>query len=367
MRNRLVCSTLLATFLFASGASAQSKTAIAEDLYNKGKAALDAGQVSEACKKFAESQRLDPATGTLFALATCHEKEGKSASAWGEFLEVAELYKKAGKTERETAAREAAGRLEKSLIRLTLSMSDRPKGVELKLDGNSLSDGILGSAVPVDPGDHTLIVTAPGKKPWEHAFKIEKSAANTKLDIPALVDLPPEEKKAPGEPQIIVQRVGSEDDPGQARRTVGWLTIGGGVLLGGVALAVDLGVALPKAKEASDDKDKPEFNGPIAETIKAADNGLGSCDTVFAKATDLQKQAGGVAFVQSTCDKYKSARSLVTVSAILGIAGGVAVVTGVVLVLTSFGKAEPKEKKATNGVKLTPLFGPTNIGLAGTF
>lgn len=369
MRNRLVFSTLLGTFLLTSVASAQSKTAIAEDLYNKGKAALDLGQVSEACKKFGESQRLDPATGTLFALATCHEKEGKSASAWGEFLEVAELYKKAGKTERETAAREAATRLEKTLIRITLTMPDRPKGVEIKLDGNSLSDGILGSAVPVDPGDHTLIVSAPGKKPWEHAFKIDKATANTKLDIPALVDLPPEEK--PAGPQIIVQRVGNEDDPGAARRTIGWLTLGGGVVLGGVALALELGVALPKAQSAIDAKDgkvpdKP-FEGPIADAIKGNDAGLGSCDAAFAKAAAADVTSTNGKNVRETCDRYQSAKSLETINIVMGVVGGVAIVTGIVLVATSFGgKPEAKEKKA-NGVKLTPLFGPTSLGLAGTF
>ena len=367
MRNRLVFSTLLGTVLFASAASAQSKTAIAEDLYNKGKEALDLGRVSEACKKFGESQRVDPATGTLFALATCHEKEGKSASAWGEFLEVAELYKKAGKTERETAAREAASRLEKTLIRLTLTMPDRPKAVEIKLDGNSLSDGILGSALPVDPGEHTLIVSAPGKKPWEHAFKIDKATANTKLDIPALADLPPEEKQGP---QVIVQNVGSEDDPGAVRRTVGWLTLGGGVVLGGVAAALQFGVASPKAQSAIDEKNGTvtgvTFAGAIGNAIAANPSGLDSCDDEFASASDAQRDEQAAVPVRKTCDKYQSAKSLQTLNIVMGVVGGVAVVTGIVLVVTSFGgKSQPKEKKA--GLQLTPLFGPTSVGLAGTF
>lgn len=362
MRNTLVFSTLLATILLSAGASAQSKTAIAEELYNKGKAALDAGQISEACKKFGESQRLDPATGTLFALATCHEKEGKSASAWGEFIEVAELYKKAGKADREAAARDAASRLEKALIRITLTMPNRPKDVEIKLDGTSLSDGILGSAIPVDPGEHNLVVTAAGKKPYEQAFKIDKGTANTKVEIPALVDLPPEAKTPPPPPNTVVVQP-PQDDPGAARRTIGWLTLGGGVVIGGVGLALELGSVLPKAKEAKDEKDK--LAGPIGDYIKSASNGLGSCDDAMAKFPNLVNSDNGKA-ATATCDKYKSAKSLETVNIVLGVVGGVAVVTGIVLIVTSFG-SKPEPKKAASTFTLTPLVGPTSAGLAGTF
>jgi formylglycine-generating enzyme required for sulfatase activity len=68
----------------------QADALAAESLFREAKDLVTGGKTAEACPKFAESQRLDPQIGTLLYLATCHSQEGKSATAWAEFLQAAD-------------------------------------------------------------------------------------------------------------------------------------------------------------------------------------------------------------------------------------------------------------------------------------
>ncbi len=179
----------------APAAAQSADSAASETLFRDGKRLLDQRDFAHACPKLAESFRLEPATGTLLALARCHEGEGKIASAWAEYADAAARARREGRPDREQAAQQWAASLEPKLSTLTISVPEvvaKTVGLEVKRDGISVGVAAWGTAVPVDPGDHVIEVTATGKKPWTMSITIRTPASREKLGIPALEDAPQE-------------------------------------------------------------------------------------------------------------------------------------------------------------------------------
>src|SRR5262249_27864656 len=151
-----------------------------------GRALMEARRFAEACPKLAESQRVDPHIGTLLNLAACHELQGRTATAWAEYTEARAQAARTGRADRETFAREHAQSLEPKLSRVVVR-ADRPiDGLQVDIDGAALGAGVLGTALPVDPGHHVLRATAPGHAPWSTSFDAASGPATQTVGIPAL-------------------------------------------------------------------------------------------------------------------------------------------------------------------------------------
>lgn len=170
-----------------------TRRAAAEALFDEGKWLMDEGRYSEACPKFAESQRLDAGVGTLLNLADCLEKVGRTASAWAEFRAAAYAAREKGQVERETVARERAAALEPRLARLVITApwAEKVQDLEIRKDGQPLGRALWGTAVPVDPGKHVVEAMAEGKRPYRVEVEVpEGEATRVTTAIPELADVP---------------------------------------------------------------------------------------------------------------------------------------------------------------------------------
>jgi len=161
----------------------------AQALFDDARRLMAEKHYAEACPKLEESQRLDPGVGTLLNLAECQAQMGRTASAWANFLEAAYQAKAVGQTKRENTARARASLLEGRLSRLTILAADGSK-VEIKRDGAAVATSLLGTAVPVDPGEHTVSASAPGKSPWKTVINVGAAADQVAVSVPALEDEP---------------------------------------------------------------------------------------------------------------------------------------------------------------------------------
>lgn len=181
---------------FGAPALAQDATSrdplAAEALFERGKQLMDRGKTAEACAAFDESNRLDPAGGTLLRLAMCHEAAGKLASAWLEFLEVVRVSKEgtgepAKLQERVRLAREHLAAVEPRVPKLSIAVpaAARVDGLRVSANGLPRNESTWGVPLPVDPGDVVVVASAPGRQDFRATVRMVEGQQQT-LDVPVL-------------------------------------------------------------------------------------------------------------------------------------------------------------------------------------
>lgn len=229
MRKRLLAIALAATSASASFRAAAQDAPRAEVLFQEARALVEKGRYAEACPKLQESQRLDPAVGTLFNLADCYEHVEQTATAYFLFREVASIARSAGKFERDKSARERMAKLEPRLARFKIVVKADAPGLEVLIDGTLIERARWSEPMPVDPGPHRIAARAPDRI----AYKADAeaiAAQTTELEIPELVDPTPKKPlvvvAAPKPSRVVPVTIGA----------IGLVGVGVGAVFGGLAL-----------------------------------------------------------------------------------------------------------------------------------
>ncbi|WP_437630124.1 hypothetical protein [Sorangium sp. So ce854] len=243
----LAALTALAPAARAAEPSREERAA-AVALFDEGRALMAAGKYAEACPKLAESHGIDPGIGTLFNLSDCHERTGRTATAWIGFRDVAAASLSAGQTERERVARARAAALEPRLSRLQIVVPPEAAitGLALTRDGVPVGRALWGTAVPLDPGEHRVAASAPGYKPWEAKVELGKPGV-VSVTVPVL-ERAPASSPAPGPIGAPKATVTQPADPpaadappaqgGSVRKPIGMVGVGLGVVGLGVGTAL---------------------------------------------------------------------------------------------------------------------------------
>jgi hypothetical protein len=232
MGTRSIISAIALALAATTGSAAaqpSESVAQAEQLFEQARTLFDHGDYAAACPRFEASYKLDPALGTLLNLATCHEKLGAIASAWGRYREVVAIAKKTGDVTRYDIAVERAAALEPRLPRLTIAAPPKSvPGLQVTRDDVAVDLAVLGAAIYVDPGEHVVTATADGRKPFTARVTLAEAEATT-IQLPALAVDPDRPKPAGAIKEIHVVEDGALD-PGRNRRIVA-------IALGGTGIA----------------------------------------------------------------------------------------------------------------------------------
>ncbi len=186
-------ASLIVVAAIASAREARAQAPSADALFQEGLKLFDAGRTHEACERFAQSYHLDAALGTLQNLATCHEQEGRTARAHAEFEDLVEKAARAGPGHkaREVLGRQHAAALAKKLSKIELQLGAGPNVEEIRIDDAPLARPLWQAPVNLDPGAHTLVFRAAGKREASVSITVATGPSAAPVDVPHLADTPP--------------------------------------------------------------------------------------------------------------------------------------------------------------------------------
>jgi tetratricopeptide (TPR) repeat protein len=324
-----LAALLLAMSVAGNAAAQASNKAAAEALFDEGRKLMASSNFAEACAKFAASQSIDPAPGTLLNLANCYEKNGQTASAWATYREAAADARQANRQDFEKTALKRANALEPKLTRVTVRVASPARGMEVRRDGVVVAEAEWNTPIPVDPGERTIEVSAPGKRPWTGKVTVPAGGGKLTFDIPPLEDAPEEPPltapRAAGDPREEAPSAASPSSPStgspSTTRTIGWVTLGVG------AAGLVVGGAMSLAASSKYDE-----------------------SLAFCRPEDANR------CTQQGVDLRDDARSRGTIATVAFGLGAAAVAAGLVLVLTA-PKADTRAAQTTRSLAVAPTLG----------
>ncbi|HEY5949318.1 MAG TPA: hypothetical protein VIV40_27680 [Kofleriaceae bacterium] len=326
---RLALSLVVLSAVLAGSAAADDKGGKqkrADELFEQGRKALneageDKTKVATACEKFDEAIKLDPeAPGTMLNLGLCNEKLDKYKTALYWFRKAQARASETKLPDYEAAAKEhtVALALKVATIKIAFTSGNAPDGTKVRIDNDEIAPADYLHA-EVDPGHHTLVAGAPGRKIFTQEFDVEGRGGQT-LNI-ELVE---------GGNAVIVDR-------GAGRRKAAIFVAAGGVVLWGASAGISIW--------AKGKYDKYADNG--AAITGQMDGGKYCSDPVMG-CTEAE--------ARKAANHYQAIARWVATP--IFVAGALAIGGAVVLYVTA------PEKERIDRTVFTPVVTPDQVGFA---
>jgi len=202
-----------------------------------------------ALKQFRQVGQVKMTPQVRYHIALCEENLGKLVAALGGYeLALADAETVGDgvsfKQEVEASVNDLRARIPKVIIR-------RGTGAEaaaIELDGVALGESSVGVEVPLDPGPHSLVATAPGHVKYSETLEVaEEETRTVTIDMKPLPSEPPPDISG-GTPDDT----GVKDDGGKKYGFYPYVLMG----VGGAALITSGVLFVIRSRDLSDLKDK---------------------------------------------------------------------------------------------------------------
>jgi tetratricopeptide (TPR) repeat protein len=233
---RAIASAFVLALTFASArapAQGNDAAASARELFRVGQEDMKSGRFDAACTKFAEAQRLDPNVGYLVNLARCDEKRERLADARESWLKALDLAK-VRNDPRLGDVQAGLDSIDKQVPRIVVRASGTPPaGLVIQRDDVTLTSASLGVPLPINPGHHVILASAPGRQKWTKEIDVRVGDPIATVDVPELAS---EQTAAASAPSSATDRSPptSEGQGGSTQRTLGLVSGGLGLAAAGV-------------------------------------------------------------------------------------------------------------------------------------
>jgi hypothetical protein len=151
-------------------------------LYAEGLELARGGRWEEAVTRFREVVAIRSAPPALFTLGQAEERVGRLVSAKDAYARAEADAHATGAQDVEDNARRAIASLEPRLPSVTVRLANESgTGATATLDGGAVA---IGLQVDVDPGDHRVVVSAPGRASFEATVRV---ASGERRDVDAVL------------------------------------------------------------------------------------------------------------------------------------------------------------------------------------
>ena len=236
-RTRLSIAAISALCLLFAARTVHAQNAEAEALFAEGEKLIKDGKIAQACEAFDASNRVEARAGTLIRIGGCREQNHQLASAWSAYKDA---LTRAKDPKKQAFATAKVTELEPKLSYLTLSVPvvSRVEGLTVTRNGKPFESILWNRALPVDGGEFSFGVSAPGHQVWKTTVTVSVESGKITVDVPTLEPTgrevtpppPPPGEREEGPPPPSTMTAKRKIAIGAA--VVGALSIGAGVVLG---------------------------------------------------------------------------------------------------------------------------------------